>query len=194
MAEIADTVIIGAGPYGLSIAAHLAARDIPHRIFGKAMDTWATQMPKGMLLKSDGFATSLYDPARSFTFERYCRERNIPYADLGIPPRREDFVDYGRAFQRSLVPHLEEVMVDSLERDGSVYRLRLETGTQCLARSVVVAAGISHFAALPQALSDLAAGSRDAHLPAPRSRRVQRTKGCCNRCWRVRGGRRRPAT
>jgi thioredoxin reductase len=155
MAEICEVVVVGAGPYGLSTAAHLAARDIPHRIFGKAMDTWATQMPKGMLLKSDGFATSLYDPARRFTFERYCCERDIPYADLGVPPRREDFVDYGRTFQRSLVPHVEEVMVESLEHDGSLYRLRLETGAQCSARSVIVAAGISHFAALPPVLSGL---------------------------------------
>lgn len=156
--EFCEIAIIGAGPHGLSMAAHLAARNIPHRIFGKAMETWATQMPRGMLLKSDGFATSLYDPGRTFTFERYCREWNIPYADLGTPPRLEDFVDYGRAFQRRLVPHLEEVMVKSLEHDGSCYRLRLETGAHCTARAVVVAAGISHFAALPRALSDLPQG------------------------------------
>jgi len=155
MAENSEVVVIGAGPYGLSIAAHLAALNIPHRIFGKAMETWATQMPKGMLLKSEGFATSLYDPARSFTFARYCREQNIPYADLGIPPRLEDFVDYGRAFQRRLVPLLEDETVKSLERDGSHYRLRLESGGSCFARAVVVAAGISHFAALPKALGDL---------------------------------------
>jgi thioredoxin reductase len=156
--EFCEIVVIGAGPYGLSTAAHLAARNIPHRIFGKAMETWATQMPKGMLLKSDGFGTSLYDLGCTFTFERYCRERNIPYADLGTPPRLEDFVDYGRAFQRRLVPHLEEVMVKSLEHDGSHYQLRLETGARCTARAVVVAAGISHFAVLPKVFSQLPQG------------------------------------
>src|SRR5262249_42296135 len=125
--ESSDICIIGAGPYGLSIAAHLAARNIPHRIFGRAMETWAKQMPKGMLLKSDGFATCLYDPRRAFAFKHYCRERNISYADLGIPPSLEEFVDYGRAFQRRFVPHLEEVMVKNLEHDGVGLRVQFET-------------------------------------------------------------------
>jgi thioredoxin reductase len=158
MTELCEIAVIGAGPYGLSIAAHLAAAKTPHRIFGKAMETWATQMPKGMELKSDGFATSLYDPARSFTFERYCRDRNIPYADLGIPPRLEDFVNYGRAFQRSLVPHIEEVMVRRVEQSGGHYRMRLGTGADCMARAVVIAVGISHFAMLPKVLSGLPKG------------------------------------
>ncbi len=112
-------------------------------------------MPKGMLLKSDGFATSLYDPGRTFTLERYCRDRKIPYADLGLPARLEDFVDYGRAFQRKFVPHLEEVLVKRLYRRGNHYRLELETGAECAARAVIVAAGISHFAVLPEAVSGM---------------------------------------
>ena len=155
MPEFCEIAVIGAGPYGLSIAAHLSARNIPHRIFGKAMETWSTQMPKGMLLKSDGFATSLYDPGRTFTLERYCRDRKIAYADVGVPPRLEDFVDYGRAFQRKFVPHLEEVLVKRLYRNGDHYRLQLETGAECAARAVIVAAGISHFAVLPKAVSGM---------------------------------------
>jgi len=155
MQALCEIAVIGAGPYALSIAAHLSARNVPHRIFGKAMETWSTQMPKGMLLKSDGFATSLYDPGRTFTLERYCRERNIAYADLGLPVRLEDFVDYGRAFQRRFVPHLEEVLVKRLDRQGNHYRLRLETGAECAARAVIVAAGISHFAVLPEAVSGM---------------------------------------
>ncbi len=177
MEDSCDVAVIGAGPYGLSLAAHLSAQNIPHRIFGKAMDTWSTQMPKGMLLKSDGFATSLYDPGHTFTLERYCRERNIPYADLGVPARLEDFVEYGRAFQRKFVPHLEEVLVKRLYRDGNYYRLQLETGAECAARSVIVAAGISHFAVLPEAVSGMPKtlvthASDHSNLDAFRERKV----------------------
>jgi hypothetical protein len=155
MSGLSEIAIIGAGPYGLSISAHLSARNIPHRIFGRTMEAWATQMPKGMHLKSDGFATSLYDRGRTFTFERYCRERSIPYAALGVPPRLEDFVGYGREFQRRLVPHLEETLVERLSLNGSHYRLQLETGALCEARAVIVAAGISQFAVLPEAVAGL---------------------------------------
>ena len=57
-----ETAIVGAGPYGLSIAAHFRSRGIPFRIFGRPMDSWLAHMPKGMMLKSDGFASNIYDP------------------------------------------------------------------------------------------------------------------------------------
>lgn len=150
-----EVAIIGAGPFGLSISAHLTARKLPHRIFGRAMETWATQMPKGMQLKSDGFATDIYEPGGSISFGRFCREHAIEYADLGIPPRLDDFVAYGLAFQRAVVPHLEERLVTGLEQDGSRFRLTFAQGPACLAGAVVVAAGIAHFASLPKVFAGL---------------------------------------
>lgn len=35
-----DVAIIGAGPYGLSLAAHLKSHNVEHRIFGAPMRTW----------------------------------------------------------------------------------------------------------------------------------------------------------
>ena len=194
MTETCEVVVIGAGPYGLSIAAHLAAHNIPHRIFGKPMETWATQMPEGMMLKSDGYATGLYDPARSFTFESYCRERKIPFAALGIPPRLEDFVNYGRAFQRILVPHLEDLTVKSLERDGSGYRLRFETGESLLRSRRSCRGGYFTLRSIAESALGIAAGARDTHLRSSQSRSFQRAQGRCNRCWGVCGGRRRTTT
>jgi cation diffusion facilitator CzcD-associated flavoprotein CzcO len=70
MKQSVDVAIIGAGPYGLSLAAHLRARGVNFRIFGKPMDTWNAHMPKGMTLKSEGFASSLSSPACDREFLR----------------------------------------------------------------------------------------------------------------------------
>jgi thioredoxin reductase len=153
--ETCDVAVIGAGPFGLSIAAHLKARGVDFKIFGKAMETWARQMPKGMLLKSDGFATSLYDPGRRFSYARYCAEQGIPYADLGVPPTAESFVDYGRAFQRSLVPNLEDRTVVAIASSKTGHVLKFTEGPDCRARFVIVATGISYFGKIPAALSGL---------------------------------------
>ena len=70
MNHYCQLAIIGAGPYGLSIAAHLRERGADFRIFGTPMGTWREQMPKGMLLKSDGFASNLSDPRALLTLRQ----------------------------------------------------------------------------------------------------------------------------
>ena len=77
-----NTVIVGAGPYGLSIAAHLRHYGIPFRIFGRPMDSWRAHMPKGMFLKSDGFASNISDPVGALSLE-FGRSKLIT---LAAPP------------------------------------------------------------------------------------------------------------
>jgi hypothetical protein len=151
-----DVAILGAGPYGLSIAAHLAQRGLSFRIFGKPMESWL-QMPRGMLLKSEGFASSLYDPKSVLPLDRYCQERGLEYADLGLPVPLATFCEYGLAFQRRFVPTLEQHMVKGLKNGAGHFTLELDNGQTLDVRRVVVAVGISHFAYMPSALSALPA-------------------------------------
>jgi len=150
-----DVAIIGPGPYGLSLAAHLKARGVEFRIFGKPMDTWRTQMPQDMRLKSEGFASSLYDPDGAFTLGNYCQSTGLPYADLGWPVPRATFASYGLEFQRRFVPELEQKLVTSLFPTSAGFEIGLEGGETAAARRVVVAVGISHFQNIPPALAEL---------------------------------------
>lgn len=155
MSDRTDVAIVGAGPYGLSIAAHLASRGVSFRIFGKPMESWLTQMPRDMLLKSEGFASSLFDPAGRHTLQHYCQERGLPYADLGLPVSLGTFSAYGLAFQKRAVPTLEKTMVTALRKTAQGFSLQLDNGKSLAARRVVMAVGISHFAHLPESLAGL---------------------------------------
>ena len=150
-----DTAIIGAGPYGLSIAAHFRSKGISFRIFGRTMDSWLAHMPKGMCLKSDGFASNIYDPHGQFTLKSFCEERKIEYSDAGIPVRLDTFASYGLAFQERMTPELENKMVTGIERCQEGFMLQLDNGETVRARRVVLAVGITHFAYVPENLRHL---------------------------------------
>jgi cation diffusion facilitator CzcD-associated flavoprotein CzcO len=150
-----NTAIIGAGPYGLSVAAHLRRRGIPFRIFGRPMDSWLNHMPKGMMLKSDGFASNIYDPDEEFTLGKFCAERGIEYSDAGLPVSLETFAAYGQAFRERMLPELEEKQVVSLDRAPEGFVLGLDNGQTVTARRVVLAVGITHFEYVPSNLASL---------------------------------------
>jgi thioredoxin reductase len=166
MTEIA---IVGAGPYGLSIAAHFRARGIPFRIFGRPMDSWLAHMPKGMSLKSDGFASNISDPQGVLTLEKFCAERGIEYSHTAVPVRLDTFSSYGLTFKDRMVPELEDKMVTTIERSADGFRLRLSNGEVLAARRVVLAVGITHFEYVPSNLAHLPAEfvSHSFHHPDP---------------------------
>ena len=147
--------VIGAGPYGLSTAAHLRARGVPTRVFGEPMVSWSAHMPAGMLLKSTPVASNIDAPQPGHSLLDYCLatgEKRYE-SDWDIVPI-ETFTRYGRWFQRELVPDLEQVRVVAVDRQrGGGFEVKLDSGEVCLARSVVVATGLSGFAYVPPALA-----------------------------------------
>jgi cation diffusion facilitator CzcD-associated flavoprotein CzcO len=143
-----DVAIIGAGPYGLSLAAHLKDRGAEFRIFGSPMRFWLDMAP-GISLKSFDFATNVYTPRKGYRFVEYCRDRNI---DSHEPCAMSLFSEYGLWAQRELVPEVEDVQVTHVVRQGDGFQLTLSTGEEVDARRVVVAVGLANFPRVPQEL------------------------------------------
>ncbi|MEU0966606.1 FAD-dependent oxidoreductase [Streptomyces sp. NPDC005917] len=156
---IQPVAVIGAGPFGLSTAAHLRARGIPVRVFGDPMVSWRDHMPEGMLLKSTPAASNLDCPQRGHTLADYCdavgTRRLVTDEDI-IPV--ETFIGYGEWFQQKLVPELERVRVVSVDRSKAAgFELELDSGELFTARAVVVATGLSGLAHLPAELVKVSA-------------------------------------
>ncbi|HJS88164.1 MAG TPA: NAD(P)-binding domain-containing protein [Acetobacteraceae bacterium] len=173
-----EVAVIGAGPYGLSVAAHLRGLRVPVRVFGKPMSFWQDHTPKGLTLKSDAFASNLSAPGDAFPLERFYRETGrADYSPLGLRVPAEVLTAYGREFQRRYVGEVNEAQVVKLARSGGGFTLLLETGEEVAARKVIVAAGLLALRHIPDSFSALPASmlshSADHHdLSRFRGRRV----------------------
>jgi thioredoxin reductase len=154
---VTQVAIIGAGPYGLSIAAHLRSHSVPYRIFGTPLDTWRRHMPAGMALKSDPFASNLSHPLGEGTLEEYCKDRGIPYHHNEIPVSLELFNAYALDFQERFVTDLEDHQVVSLDKTDNGFTLLLDDGEVVPATFVVCTVGITHFSRVPAELTHLGA-------------------------------------
>ncbi|MEQ0562352.1 NAD(P)-binding domain-containing protein [Amycolatopsis sp. NEAU-NG30] len=148
MASETDVAVVGAGPYGLSIAAHLRGRGVRFRHFGQPMQLWRDAMPAGMFLKSQGFASNLSDPGATHTLANFCRETGREYGDYGVPVPLDTFVAYGDWFRQAHAPDLDERLVERVSATGTGYELAV-AGERVRAREVVCAPGVQYFAHVP---------------------------------------------
>jgi FAD-dependent urate hydroxylase len=150
-----DTVIVGAGPYGLSIAAHLGAANVDHAIIGSPMESWRAHMPRGMVLKSERFASNLSDADGRYTLERFCALRGKPYARKGFPLPMADFLDYADWFRRNAVPDIWDTKLRRLRQVSDGFELTLDDRV-VQAKRVILATGHLAYRHFPEALEDLA--------------------------------------
>jgi cation diffusion facilitator CzcD-associated flavoprotein CzcO len=150
-----DVAIIGAGPYGLSAAAHLRRiQGLDVRLFGEPMSFWERHMPEKMLLRSPWVASSIADPDQSLSLDVYRANHRLEGLDYPVPVA--EFIRYGRWMldRMGLGAGGKVARVDAAP-DG--YQLALEAGGTVKARRVVVAGGIQPFKYRPEMFRGLPA-------------------------------------
>jgi FAD-dependent urate hydroxylase len=145
------TVVIGAGPYGLSVASHLKGRGVETLVFGKTMELWK-KMPAALCLKSIWTASSISDPAGKYTIDRYYALKQLTRQE---PIPLSNFLNYALWFQQQAVPDVDQTYVQSLSADGKGFHLELVDGRSVKASKVVLASGIGTFAYVPEYARDL---------------------------------------
>lgn len=150
-----DTTIIGAGPYGLSIAAHLKAKKRPYQIFGSPMESWRKYMPQGMVLKSERFASNLWDPGRRFTLERYCQTQGLSFQAVGSPLPLTLFLEYAEWFRQNIAVEPLDRTVTRIGRTDRGFSLLLADGQRVTSKRVVLATGHMKFRIMQPELASL---------------------------------------
>jgi FAD-dependent urate hydroxylase len=142
-----DVVIIGAGPYGLSAAAHLRTiAGLEVRLFGEPMSFWDRNMPVGMFLRSNWTATQIADPNGQLTLEAFQAARGICFS---MPVPLDRFIEYGLWYQRQAVPDVDHRKITRVEPHRKGFRILADDGEAIYSRRVVIASGIGAFAWRP---------------------------------------------
>lgn len=151
--SVTDVAVIGAGPYGLSAAAHLRTiQGLDVHVFGDPMSFWSANMPVGMFLRSNWTATQIACPNGDLTLEAFQADRNQSF---GLPVPIEQFINYGLWFQCRAVPDLDRRRISRVDRSSKGFKLTTQDGETFDSRRVIIAGGIGSFARRPVEFRDL---------------------------------------
>ncbi len=134
-----EAVVVGAGPYGLSVAAHLKHAGIATRVFGEPMAFWQRNMPEGMLLRSPWRATHLSDPNGTWSLDAYASAHGVD-PNVRLPLR--SFVAYGEWFQQHAVADVDRRAVRRIDTAHDGFRLTLDDGETLDADRIIIATGL----------------------------------------------------
>jgi len=152
MAKKTNLLIIGAGPFGLSMSAFCLHNNIEHIIVGKSMDFWKNNMPVGMKLRS-AYDWHL-DPTGIDTFERFMEDRGSNLEDFRPVPI-ELYLEYAGWFQqqKNINPINNMVIKLDYNESNSEFIGEMENGNQIISKNVLLAVGFKYFKNIPSEFS-----------------------------------------
>jgi cation diffusion facilitator CzcD-associated flavoprotein CzcO len=154
-------LIIGAGPFGLSLAAYAGELGIDHVIVGEPMSFWKDHMPSGMYLRSA--CDWHFDASGVDTIEAYLREQGKKPKD--VEPLPLDFyLGYPEWFiaRKRIEPLRRIVTALHLTAHGQ-YLAVLDDGSEIMSSNVVVAVGFVYFARVPPDIAEVLPTERCGH-------------------------------
>ena len=180
-----EVAVVGAGPYGLAVAAHLRRAGVETRVFGDPMSFWRKRMPKGMYLRSPFSASDIADPDDALTLEAYAREARATFA-YSLP--LDEFLRYAQWRLAESGVEVEARRSARSRRRGETF-LELCEGAPISAYRVVIATGLANqehrpapFSACRASWSATVASARISRLsPESASRSSGRARAAANR-------------
>jgi hypothetical protein len=151
-----EVLIIGAGPFGLSLSAHLSGLGIDHVIVGRVLDTWNAHSPIGMNMKSEPYGSAIASPDGNHDVAAYARLHGLDdYSDRKGPLTLERFLEYGEWFTKELVPDVRDSVVTEVTSVDGGFLVAFADSASIRARQVVVATGVLPHMHIPAELAGL---------------------------------------
>jgi thioredoxin reductase len=161
--QTTELLVIGAGPYALSAAAHAKRSGMGVTVVGESMASWKHSMPRGMLLRS-GINWHL-DAAGVHTLEAFLEEKGIPRT-AAEPTPVETFREYAEWFRQCEQIDVQPLRVEQVCRVDSHFEAECGNGETIRATAVVAAPGLTPFTNVPSEMAANLPSDRMAHTAA----------------------------
>jgi thioredoxin reductase len=158
--QTTEVLVVGAGPFGLAVAAEVKRRGLGLTVAGEPMAFWKHNMPTGMLLRS-GREWHL-DAAEVHTIEAFQEEKRIPRQRVEPIPV-EIFREYAEWFRQSKKIEVRPLRVTRLRRADVGLLAECNGGETICARYVVALPGLAPFANMPTDIPDFLPCDRISH-------------------------------
>lgn len=160
MTKYASLLIIGAGPYGLAMAASAKHRHIDYLIVGQPMDFWKSNMPRGLLLRSP--CDWHIDPLSVHTIHNYIKTKNLSKDEVEPIPL-ELFLSYARWFQEEKAIEILPSLVQRLDHSNHTFEAILDSTDTIVSKYVLVAPGFRYFKNIPEEFLKILPSGRSSH-------------------------------
>lgn len=151
-------LIIGAGPYGVSVALEFFRRRIPFVICGDPFALWFNHTLERASLRSDVHVSEVFTKDRRFRLDDFLT-RTLPLAQADAIRRGRIpvsvFRDYLRHVQASLPFPIVREKVVTLDKRCGQFIAQISSGQAIAASQVILACGLESHQRLPDALKHL---------------------------------------
>lgn len=149
------TMIIGTGPYGISIANVLHYNKSSFAIAGKPFELWYHHTLDSMAIRSDWHTSEIFSPNNAYDFRKFLYNTYPNKATEILKDRIpiDIFRNYLQFVERSLPYNIDTEYVKLLEKVGNHYHTTLANGRVIESEKVVIATGIGGHKYLPKSLN-----------------------------------------